>query len=1079
MVLKRLFSIWSWFLIIVLPIVFGCQSESSNHWLGDSSKNAIDFNYDVKPILSDKCFACHGPDRANQKADLRLDLPENAYAIRDSSKGMAAIMPGDLEHSMVYQRIVSSAPKVMMPPPESHLTLTPEEKNILIKWIKSGAEYKKHWAFIPPEAIKPPQTSTPDGQNHPIDQFIEKKLDQKGLDFSKKATKETLIRRASFDLRGLPPTLEEIDAFITDDQDNAFHRLIDQFLASTAYGERMASYWLDIARYADSDGYLDDKHRDFSPWRDWVIGAFNENMPYDQFVTWQIAGDLLPQPSQESILATAFNRLNKRNSEAGIVFEEYRVEYTADRTNTIGKAFLGLSMECARCHDHKYDPITQKNYYELFAYFNNTFELGTAVYGPGQTPGPALLLADSLQKAQIDSLQTFIAQLENQYEQHTKSEEQYQKLAPKAGITTTRIEKNLAKSLVAHYPFDQINWEGEKKATTPEKNRKTPLAQLKQPIIKPGASGNAFFVSDYNHAILGKDVGWYDRPDPFSIQVSLLPDTIYQETHMLWHCEDLRLGQKGYTLGLRDNKVLFAISHSWPQNAIQVTTQHAIPVRKWSQITVTYDGSSQAKGIKIYIDGLEQPVDIQYDHLYRGILFQPNIHTYGFKGLMVGSRDKYIPFKNGGIDEVKVYDGALTALEVLYTFAPHQTSQFIKEKNQNWLAPYYFKYDDPKVEALSQKLKTVRDRENDMVTTIPEIMVMGDLPQPRPTFVLNRGMYNEPREAVQPNVPNSVFPMPASLPSNRLGLAKWLFHEKNPLTARVFVNQIWQMHFGNGLVKTAEDFGNQGSLPSHPELLDWLAIWLMDNDWDVKGLHKLIMTSYTYQQHSGLTERLLEEDPENIWLSRGPRFRLPAEMIRDNALAISGLLVNKVGGKSVYPYQPEGIWDGLTNKSWAYKYLQEPGEGLYRRSLYTIWKRTAPPPSMLIFDIADRGNCTVRRKKTSTPLQALVLLNDPQFVEAARVLAEKLIKENKDLNSRLHQAFRLTTGRMPDQKEMGILQAFYQSELTKFETDQQKAMSFLETGESQWDKSLQPGEISALAIVINGMMNTDEGYTRK
>ena len=826
-------SIFKWVNgVIILSstgLLMGCLNEEKDR-LANSIPEKIDFNYHIKPILSDKCFACHGPDAANRKGDLRLDTEDGAYT-KLADRQRAAIAPHNLRKSEVYHRIVSEDPAYTMPPPESHLQLSDTEKAMLNAWIEQGAEYKPHWAFIKPSKTNPPQTSSK--ASNPIDQFILAKLAQEGLSFSPKATKETLIRRASFDITGLPPSLEDIDAFLTNEDDHAFESLIDALLAKPSYGERMAANWMDVARFADSDGYLDDKHRNFTPWRDWVINAFNNNMPYDQFVTWQLAGDLIENPTQESILATAFNRLNKRNSEAGIVFEEYRVEYTADRTNTLGKAFLGLSLECARCHDHKYDPISQKDYYELFGYFNSTFEMGTAVYGPGQTPGPALLLTNEIEQKQLDSLQQYIGQIEEDLSVHLNQEQRFKDWKSRTPLNASLIENQIKKANVAHYAFDEIKNVNGNNSVSPELYQRQDPASLKQAEFRQGVSGNAFFVNDYNHAKLGKKVGWFDRTDPFSIQLWLYPDTLYQETNMFWHCEDLRLGQKGYTLGLRNNELFFAISHSWPQNAIEVQTEKAIPTRKWSQITVTYDGSSRAEGIQLYVDGRRQSLNINLDHLYRGILYEPNIHTYGFHGIMIGARDKYTPFKNGGIDEVSVYNSQLTDLEVLFTFNKELA---LKEgKEEEFLKPFFHHYHDEIAAAKRQTLKNTRKTENAIVTGIPEIMVMGDLPQPRPTYVLDRGLYDAKGEEVQPGVPEGIFPIDAGLPQNRLGLAKWLFDEDHPLTARVMVNRIWQMHFGRGLVKTAEDFGNQGDLPTHPELLDWLAHYFIASDWDLKA----------------------------------------------------------------------------------------------------------------------------------------------------------------------------------------------------------------------------------------------------
>ena len=906
------------------------------------------------------------------------------------------------------------------------------------------------------------------------------RLEREGLSLSDVASKETLIRRASFDVTGLPPTIAEIDDFLKDNSINAYDKLVDRLLDSKAYGERMAADWMDVARYADSDGYLDDKHRDFSPWRDWVIKAFNENMPYDQFATWQLAGDLVPESDQETKLATAFNRLNKKNSEAGIVYEEYRVEYAADRTHTLGKAFMGLSIECARCHDHKYDPVSQKDYYKLFGFFNSTFEIGTPVYGPDQTPGPSLLLSSVEQQEQIAFLQKTIAEQETNAERAKIDDKGFEKWMAVKSLTHRELNNEISEDLVAYYPFDQFESENNNAESPNQLNSSTP-AKFSQPNIKPGKKGNAFFVTDYNSGRLGEKVGWYERTDPFSIQLWIYPDTVYKEAAVMWHSEDRRLGLKGYSLTLRDNKLEFIMAHSWPQNAIQLTAIKPLPTKEWSRITVTYDGSSKLDGVGIYVNGVPQKVSNDFDNLYKGILYEKNIHTYGFGGIRLGVRSKFVPFKNGGIDEVKVFKRNLTPLEVLYTYDEKSAMSLVENvnnENRQLLYDYYAAHHNSEYNKSEQQLKVIRDQENELVNEIQEIMIMGDLPQPRSTYVLHRGLYDAHGEQVEPGVPESVLPFDENLPKNRLGLTKWLFDAENPLTSRVFVNRIWQMYFGKGIVETSDDFGSQGSLPSHPELLDWLAVYFQENDWNVKDLHKLILTSATYMQNSKVTKELQDKDPENILLARGPRFRLPAEMIRDNALAISGLLVNKVGGESVYPYQPDGIWDELSTKSWAYKYLQEPGEGLYRRSLYTIWKRTAPPPSMLIFDIADRGVCTVRRKPTSTPLQALVLLNDPQFIEAGRVVAERLIQHEGDTSIRLNTAFRLATGRLPDDTEKNMLNEFYREEFRKFSANKEDALAFLSTGESSWDKALNPSEVAALGVVVNSIMNTSEAFTK-
>ena len=1060
--------------LILLPLLVGCgweKPEAIQQAYKDLPE-AIDFNYHVKPILSDKCFACHGPDAANQEADLRLDLEEFAYAALKSNSGHYAIVPGKPGKSEVVNRILTEDKELMMPPPESNLSLSTSEIATLTKWIEQGAKYKPHWSFIPPKMPKIPEIEDKSWAKNEIDHFVAAKLKTHKQSPSTKASKETLIRRVSFDLTGLPPSLEEIEAFVANDAPDAYEKLVDRLLASSAYGERMAADWMDVARYADSDGYLDDKHRDFSPYRDWVIRAFNKNMSYEQFITWQLAGDLVENPTQESILATAFNRLHKKNSEAGIVFEEYRAEYVADRTSTVGKAVMGLSMECARCHDHKYDPISQKDFYQLSAFFNSTNELGTAVYGPGQVPGPALLLTNEEQDKLLEYIDSQIKSKKEHLEDLRKANPEVPESLNAKSILT-KVRTDLSTKISAAYNFDKLI-PGDKKTsfTSPGNSAQAGSVLIKEPVIKEGVKGKGIFINDFTTLSLPEKVGWFDQTDPFSVSLSVFPDTLYNEAVLFTHCEDIRLGLKGYSLFLEENKLNFIIAYSWPDNAIQVKTVDPIPVKEWTNLSITYDGLGKADGIGIYLNGEKVPVTVSADNIYKSILFKPDIHTYGFRGFVLGVRDKMKTFLNGGLDELKIYNQELSALEVLFEANPQKATALLSKSEdpeaRQIIADYLFNASNTQAKQLKNSLNNLRKERAKTTTDIKEIMVMGDLEQPRPTFILDRGMYNAPTEQVEPGIPETVLPYDEKLPKNRLGLAKWFFDPKNPLTARVFINRIWQMHFGKGLVVTSDDFGNQGSLPTHPELLDWLAVQFRESGWDIKKMHKLIVMSATYRQSSKYSPDLLEKDPDNLLLARGPSFRMTAEMVRDNALAISGLLVHNTSSESAYPYQPEGLWDEISTKSWRYKYLQEPGEGLYKRSLYTIWKRTSGPPSMMIFDVGDRAECKVRRTETSTPLQALVLLNDPQYVEAARVAAEKLIKKYKP-QEQLAKAFILSTGRQADTQELEIIEQFYQEEEERFSQNIGDAMAYLSTGSKPVDESLDPVKVASLATVIKGI----------
>ena len=700
-----------------------------------------------------------------------------------------------------------------MPPPESHLSLSETEIALLEKWVEQGASYKAHWAFIPPSQPEIPEVSIRDWPNTPIDHFILDRLDQEGIKPSARATPETLIRRASFSLTGLPPKAGWVDAFTEGPSQATYEALIDSLLQSPSYGEHMAAYWMDVARYADSDGYLDDKHRDFSPWRDWVIEAFNQNMSYKDFVSWQIAGDLIPGASQEQKLATAFNRMHKKNSEAGIVFEEYRVEYVADRTNTFGKAFLGLSMECAKCHDHKYDPISQADYFKLFGFFNSTFEMGHAVYGPDQTPGPAMLLEDREVRARRLFLEKQIDKIEGEgrgesLEERAKREEKGSIISLKSGIED---------AMVAHYSFDQVTRiKGDSWTSLEQRGREKP-ASLVRPVIKPGKKGKAFYVTDYNSGKLGEKVGWYERTDPFSLELWVYLDTLYPEAGILTHCEDLRLGYKGYSLHLKDNRLTAIMAHSWPQNAIQVTTLDTLPAKGWTHIGLTYAGNSQAEGLTLYLNGKKAEVEVEQDHLYKGILFEYNIHTYGFHGIQFGQRGKITPLKGGALDEIKVYKRELSPLEALFTHDPagysHSLEQMEENERTQLLAAHHhhqLRLQNPH----EYELKRYRDSLNQLVNAIPEIMIMGDLPSPRPTYILERGAYDNHGEEVQPGTPESILAFDSTWSSNRLGLTEWLFDPENPLTARVMVNRIWYMHFGQ---RSGQNYRRPGE-PGRPPI---------------------------------------------------------------------------------------------------------------------------------------------------------------------------------------------------------------------------------------------------------------------
>tara|TARA_R110000822_G_scaffold2171_4_gene10477 strand:+ start:1117 stop:3429 length:2313 start_codon:yes stop_codon:yes gene_type:complete len=769
--------------LVFIPVlvVYGCNTgvqtseTTANNDINGRIPDKIDFTFHVKPILSDRCFKCHGPDKNAIEGGLSLNTAEDAYMALGKNKDHYAIVPGDVEKSELVNRLYTTDESLMMPPPESNLTVTKYEKEILKKWIEQGAEYKEHWAFIAPEKPIVPKTSNTTWAQNEIDQFVLSQLEQKGLEPNEKATKEKLLRRVFFDLTGLPPSVEQINNFVHNVSPNAYEEIIDSLLNTVDYAEHMSAEWMDIARYADTHGYQDDFERIMWPWRDWVIHAFKENMPYDQFVTYQLAGDLMPNANAEQVLATGFNRNHKITFEGGVIPEEYRIEYVEDRAVTFGTAFLGLTFECARCHDHKYDPISQKNHFELFSFFNNIDELGLTPGGAGKIPKPYM--------------------------------------------TITEKEKN----------------------------------------------GVLSFVQ------------------------------------------------------------------------LQKSTMKEVPV-----------------------------------------------------------------------------------------------------------------------------------------------MVMNEMEEIRPSYILNRGVYDQPTTQVFPNTPESILPYPEEYPKNRLGLAKWLFHEDNPLTARVTVNRYWQRMFGTGLVASSFDFGNQGSLPTHPELLDFLAIKLKEEGWDTRKILKYMALSATYQQSTKVSKDLQELDPENRLLARAPRLRLTAELIRDQALKISGLLNPEVGGPSVKPYQPAGIWEATTGGGGGSTatYITSTGKDLYRKSLYTFWKRTVPPPSMMTFDAASRDLCTVKRQETNTPLQALVLLNDPQIIEASRLIAKNAIDRNKEIGDQIKYIFKLATSRTPDEEELSMLNNYYNSMLQKVDEEGIDPQDYLSIGDFEIDSSYSKKQLAALALTAHTILNLDETITR-
>ncbi len=1050
----------------------------------------VDFNFHVKPILSDRCYTCHGPDDNARKADLRLDTEEGAFMALTS--GGHALVPGNLNRSLAVKRIISTDPEWMMPPPESNLSLNPREIALIAKWVEQGAEWKEHWSFITPEKPQVPAVDDETEVYSPIDHFIIEEAHRQGLELAPSASKERWLRRVTLDLTGLPPTPEEIKSFLRNDHADAYEEVVDRLLASPHYGERMALDWLDLARYADTHGYQDDGMRNTWPYRDWVIKAFNQNMPYDQFLIWQLAGDLLPNPSKEQLIATCFNRNHPQTQEGGVVDEEYRVEYVADRTNTFGKAFLGLTAECARCHDHKYDPISQKDYYSLYAFFNNNNDTGIVPYN-GEA-SPTLILPSKEAEVELGILRDQMDSLEN-----LMVEESYMEKL-KSWLQQIPDEHALPSKhgLVADFDFEKefkINDHDlplQKQSSARGSDYQANYAFFDQahnalrakilgdvdsrPLIVQGKNGQGLKFRGDAGIRFHQDLD-FDRHQPFSASIWVRLESEGEEGPIFNKTNGDFEGYRGWICKLNpDGTVSFQLNHVWPDNCIDIRTKEPLQPKTWYHITMTYDGSSRAEGLNPYINGEIPAHKVITDNLHKSILHGVKGSNWSYLPLMLG-KENLKSIQDVIMDDFRVYDRELTPVEVRGIYEDKEYP--VKDLTQQQQLAYYLQAGkDPEYNQLSHQLLQLRKDYNLLITDQPEIMIMRENPQVRATFVLDRGAYDAPADTVSPNTPG-IFPsMPDSLPRNRLGLAQWLTQKENPLTARVLANRLWAQCFGIGLVATQEDFGIQGNLPTHPQLLDWLAVKLLENQWDIKATLKEIVLSATYRRSSVPTTSALEKDPENLYYAYYPAHRLPAEIIRDQALAAAGLLVPVIGGPSVYPYQPPGIWKALATRN-ATEYVQQHGDSLYRRSIYTVWKRSSPPPSMTNFDAPDRYYCVVRRQNTSTPLQSLVMMNDPQFMEAARMLGERMIKSGgKEVSDKINFGFQALVGRSARTEELHHLAKLYRQELRDFKDQPDRLDPWLSSGEHPIDESLDRSQLAAYTTIATTIMNFDE-FTMK
>ena len=1069
---------WIINLLLCALIFCGCDPE-----LPDDVSQALtelpehlDFNIDVKPILSDKCFSCHGPDKNKVKAGLQLHAAELAGKELSESPGMYAIVPGSLRKSQLVHRILSSDEEFRMPAAESNLSLSAHEKAVLIRWIERGAKYSPHWALIKPEKKDLPTVNGRKWVNNEIDYFILSRLEQAGLEPSVLAAKDLLLRRVSLDLTGLPPTPGEIDNFLKDDSEDAYEKQVDRLLASPHYGEKMALHWMDISRFADTHGYTVDRYRDMSPYRDWVIRAFNENLSYDKFIMWQLAGDLMPNATYEQKLATAFNRVHPQNMEGGIVREEFRVEYVVDRVNTTSQAFMALTVGCARCHDHKFDPISQKNYYQLFSFFNNVNEEGQISWDDAM-PVPNMIIPDQRKDSIINLLNNLAGTTEKNLNNIGRDNEREFQNWVSSGKYNKYAYRNYPGSILADFSFDHSSL-ANKINSSQRGAMKQNATNGEPPVFVPGKYGQGLLLNGDAWFDLN-GIGIFGRADPFSIGLWVkMPSDI--RDGVIFHKGDgaVIYNFRGYRLELRENRLYVMLAHTAPDNAIVAFSDQLLPRNAWVHLMVTYDGSSRAKGLNLFMNGRRLGIQVEEDNLYKDIVFHRKDGSE--PGLQVGALWRGKGIKGAVVDDITVFSDALTELEVIQVFDPKRYTALLNvdaaamNKNQlSMVSDFYWQHVSEKSVAPRRQLTNYRKMIADSLEKRKEVMVMKEMRSPRKAYILKRGQYDAYGEEVAADVPESIMPMDPDFPKNRLGLAEWLVDNQHPLTARVAVNRFWQMLFGKGIVRTSEDFGNQGEMPSHPLLLDWLAIDFRESGWNVKAALKKMVMSSTYRQSSKVSPLLLEKDPDNRLLARGPAKRLSGEMLRDNALAASGLLIEDIGGPSVSPYQPPGLW-----KINGAEYKQDSGRNLYRRSLYTIWKRTVPHPTIATFDAPARSECIVRRQETNTPLQALVLMNDPTYVEAAKVLGEQM-SELGNPEKAIELAFVKLTGRLPIAAERTLMTELLEKEYQKFLRHPEKIKGWISAGTSAITGQHDLSWIAANAVVASTIMNTDATITKR
>ena len=1019
-----------------------------------------EYNREVRPILAENCFACHGPDSASRKAKLRLD-------VRDEAVKSSAIVPGKPDESEALRRVLSDDAEEQMPPPKTKKVLTREQKELLKQWIAAGAEYQKHWSLIAPTRPSVPTVKDKAWVRNPIDNFVLAKLESAGLTPAPEADRLTLARRLSLDLTGLPPAPDEVEAFVNDTTPDAYEKYVDRLLKSMHWGEHRGRYWLDYARYADTHGIHFDNYREIWAYRDWVIRAFNENKPFDQFTIEQLAGDLLPNRTIDQQVATGFNRCNITTNEGGAISEEYLVLYNRDRTETTAQVWLGMTAGCAVCHDHKFDPISTHEFYSMAAFFNNTTQ--NAMDGNVKDTPPTVLVPRTEDRPRWEQVGKELAELRKQVEARKQSARgDFDKW-----LTTAKAE-----AIAASVPGNGLRLHAKLTEGTGDRLHLTCDGKPRE-LTATGAAWNAghiaakAFRKQPGTAVEIADAGDFEKDQGFSygawVKIPKVP------SGAIFARMDDQHDFRGWDLWVQNGQIGAHIVNKWPQDALKVVSKTAVKPGQWTHVFVTYDGKGRAEGVRVYINGVSQETNFEANAL------KSTIRTT--VPLKFGQRNTTSPLDGLDVQDIRIYGR---------TLPPSEVDQLAKATRAAWLAekPASARTAAEKNElfdwwlvGLDESFKTMAGRLSDLQreeATIRSRGTVAHVMQERPgeptAYVLFRGEYDKRRDPVKAGTPKALPPMADDLPRNRLGFAQWLLRPEQPLTTRVTVNRFWQEVFGTGIVRTSGDFGVTGELPSHPELLDWLAVEFRESGWDVKKTFKLIVTSAAYRQSATTTAEKREKDPQNRLLSHGPRYRMDAEMLRDYALAASGTLVRKIGGPSVRPYQPEGVWEAVAMiGSDTRDYRRDAGDSLYRRSMYTLWKRAAPPASMDILNAPSRETCTVRRERTDTPLQALVTLNDPQFVEAARRLAQTALKDGGDKpESRLDfMARRLLSRSFRPEEAQVVLKSL--DELVGFyKGHTEDAKKLLAVGESKVDPSLEASTLAAWTMLANELMNLDE-----